>query len=187
MNREEQQLLDRQNRVFGVLDVATKPAQWLIGGFEVLLALVAGALFLICAPIYYFVEYGAGAVTGNMVYWSILTCFAIVLLYQKPRYTTYTSLGSLLFIGLWINTHHKLIVGPNVYLVRDHAAEMAHLPSPEVLFFCIVAFGYFLLFWGWFKERIKERQSEQNMRRRCGVSNCVDKRVREVNQLPLPD
>jgi hypothetical protein len=99
MNREEQELLDRQNRVYGVLDVATKPAQWLIGGFEVLLFGLILAGVAIGTPIYYFCT--AGTVTSAMLITSALALAAVVLFFLSPWYFVVGGLVYWFTLGWW--------------------------------------------------------------------------------------
>ncbi len=53
-DREREELLERQARVYEVLDYATKPAQWFIGGIKAVVLLLVFAGVSIIGPIYYY-------------------------------------------------------------------------------------------------------------------------------------
>jgi hypothetical protein len=58
-DQERDALLSSQARVFGVLDVITKPVQWFIGGVKVFFLLLVAAGVCIGVPIYGYFQSGS--------------------------------------------------------------------------------------------------------------------------------
>jgi hypothetical protein len=96
-DREHGELLERQARVFGVLDVITKPVQWLIGGAKVVFLLLVAAVVCIGVPIYGYLHGGS----FNLVQFA-LGCWIlgfVVMFFGAPWYTLFT--GAAIFCSLF--------------------------------------------------------------------------------------
>jgi len=110
MNKE--QLHERQNRVYGVLDVATKPAQWLIGGVQLVILLFIVADVCIVVPIYYFLHGGTFSSFQFAVGCWILGF--LVMLFGAPWYTSFW--GAVIFCSLFWWDINKSDASGNVFL-----------------------------------------------------------------------
>jgi len=88
---------EQQDRVYGVLDVVTKPVQWLIGGVKMLFLLLIVAGVCIVAPIYYFLHGG-----GFASFEFELGCWVLgflIMLFGAPAYTFIW--GAVIFCSLF--------------------------------------------------------------------------------------
>jgi hypothetical protein len=132
MNREEQQLLDRQNRVFGALDIATKPIQFAADMFIAALLFIAGALALICLPFYLLFTGGFAAVTSVSMLWSLIALFTVILLFLSPAYASWGLLGSVISWACWgYYTHNHIVHEP--YFMSSADEQSYHKFMPTVL------------------------------------------------------
>src|SRR5512140_721682 len=104
MTPEDRDLLaERQSRVYEVLDIATKPAQWFLGGLKLLLLGVIIVAVLVGTPFYYW--FTGGTVTGDMVLNAVLALSTLVLFCMCPWYVV---VGGVLFwgtFGFWLDAH----------------------------------------------------------------------------------
>ncbi len=145
MNREEQQLLERQNRVYGVLDVATKPAQWFLGGLQLLLFGLVLAGMAIGTPIYYFCT--GGTVTLAMLTTAGLSLAAVILFFLSPWYFVFGGIVYWMGLGFWGESHDP-----------DHI--IIHSLMPPVVVF--LALGYAIVIVRKVGERAAKRRAEQD-------------------------
>ena len=74
-----------QERVYGVLDIITKPIQWFIGGLQVLGFLLLVAVVAIVTPVYHLVTTGAASSTEIEV--ALFVLGLIILFFAAPWYT----------------------------------------------------------------------------------------------------
>jgi hypothetical protein len=76
---------EQQARVYGVLDIITKPLQWFIGGLKVLGFLVLVAVVAIFTPVYHLVTTGAASPMEIEI--AVFVIGAIILFFTAPWYT----------------------------------------------------------------------------------------------------
>jgi hypothetical protein len=101
--QDEERLLRRQDNVYELLDVATKPAQWFLGGLKLLLLAVIIVAVLVGTPFYYW--FTGGTVTADMVLNAVLALSTLVLFFLCPWYVV---VGGVLFwvsFGFWLDAH----------------------------------------------------------------------------------
>jgi hypothetical protein len=111
-DREKEQLLERQARVYEVADFATKPAQWVIGGLKLLFLLVVAAGVCIGAPIYAYLhggyfswfQFGVGCWILGLV----------VMFFGAPWYTLFW--GAVIFVSLFWWDINKDEASGNLFL-----------------------------------------------------------------------
>lgn len=96
-DREREQLLERQARVYEVADFATKPAQWFIGGIKAVFLLLVFAGVCIIGPIYYFLHGGSFSSFQFGVGCWILGL--LVMFFGAPWYTLFW--GAVIFCSLY--------------------------------------------------------------------------------------
>jgi hypothetical protein len=107
-----------------VLDIATKPAQWFLGGLEVLFLLV---LALGGAVVYPFYLLFSGHSLADWQVWLAITALALlILLVLSPGYVLGCGLISLIAFGCWLASHDNL---PH----DQYEAFIQSLPSPVLL------------------------------------------------------
>jgi hypothetical protein len=126
----EREMLEQQYRVGKVLDIATKPAQWLIGGFEVLLLALIAVGIAVGTPIYYL--FTGLPVTVSEVVLAITAVALLVLLFLSPAYVIGggTLFGFVFGEWLWYHPHQTTFQSPLLVLIA------------------FTAFGYFLILLG---------------------------------------
>ena len=81
---EQEELIRHQNNVYKVLDVATKPAQWFLGGLQVLFLGLFAAGAAIVIPIY--LVFTGHAVSDAQLWLAVFALAAIVLFFLCPWY-----------------------------------------------------------------------------------------------------
>jgi hypothetical protein len=74
-----------QERVYGVLDIVTKPLQWFIGGLKVLGVLLLAALVAIFTPVYHLVTTGTASAIEIEI--AIFVIGLLILFFSAPWYT----------------------------------------------------------------------------------------------------
>lgn len=102
-DHERDELLERQARVYELLDVATKPEQWLLGGLKLLLLAVIVVAVFVGTPIYYLCT--GGTVTYDMVANAVTALATLILFFLCPYYVV---CGGTLFwggLGWWLFDH----------------------------------------------------------------------------------
>jgi hypothetical protein len=104
-DREREQLLDRQARVYEVLNVATKPAQWFLGGLKLFLFAIIIVIVLVATPFYLLFTHQT--VTGGDLLAALNAVAALVLFILCPYYVVLG--GPLYFVttAWWLETYHE--------------------------------------------------------------------------------
>jgi hypothetical protein len=177
MNHEEQRLFEQQQRVFGALDIATKPIQFAADMFVGALLFLAGALALICLPFYLLFTGGFAAVTSVSALWSLLALFTVILLFLSPAYAGFGLLGSVASWACWgLYVHNHMNHEP--YFMSAADEQSYHQFMPKVMTYAqwcnhtgepglrelawvltfFLCLGYFLYFVRRVKEQKRKRQ-----------------------------
>jgi hypothetical protein len=96
-DQEQDALLNSEARVFGVLDVITKPVQWLIGGVKVVFLLLVAAGVCIGVPVYGYLHGGSfSSFQFGLGCWIL---GFIVMLFGAPWYSLFA--GAAIFCSLF--------------------------------------------------------------------------------------
>jgi hypothetical protein len=74
-----------QERVYGVLDILTKPVQWFVGGLKVLGFLLLAAVIAIVTPVYHLVTTGTASATEIEI--ALFVIGLLILFFAAPWYT----------------------------------------------------------------------------------------------------
>ncbi len=80
-----------QERVYGVLDIVTKPIQWFIGGLQVLGFFLLVAVVAIVTPVYHFLTTGTASSTQIGV--ALFVLGLVILFFTAPWYTVLGSIS----------------------------------------------------------------------------------------------
>jgi hypothetical protein len=94
---DEERLRERQGRVYEVLDVATKPAQLVIGGLQFLFLLLVIAVACIVAPIYAYLH--GGVFSAFQFAAGCWVLGFLIMFFGAPGYTVFW--GAVIFISLF--------------------------------------------------------------------------------------
>jgi len=96
-DQERDALLNPQARVFGVLDIITKPVQWLIGGVKVVFLLLVAAVMCIGVPIYGYLH--GGSLSSFQFALGCWILGLVVMFFGAPWYSLFA--GAAIFCSLF--------------------------------------------------------------------------------------
>ena len=105
-----------QERVYGVLDIVTKPIQWFIGGFKVLGFLLLAAAFAIVTPVYHLVTTGTASALEIEI--AIFVIGLLILFFNAPWYTVIGGIA-LFATALFYSAFNPDAPAPSYELVRN--------------------------------------------------------------------
>ena len=189
-----------QQRVFGALDIITKPVQIAADVVVGVLLLLAAILALLCYPFYLLFTGGLAAVSGDAVLTWLIVLFTVILFFKAPFYTVLGSIGVGVSWALWIGYAHRHMphgdstgLTEKAWCQRLGAGEIG-LGHLAVMMICFLCLGYllFVCLPHQQRERERERAAERGWGCLCGISYRIEdpelaEEVRKVKPLPLPD
>jgi hypothetical protein len=107
---------EEQARVYGVLDILTKPLQWFIGGLKVLGFLLLVAVVAIVTPVYHLVTTGTASSTEIEI--ALFVLGVVILFFAAPWYTVIGGIAllAMLFLYFAINPDTS---APSYEMVRN--------------------------------------------------------------------
>jgi hypothetical protein len=164
---EQEKLAERQASVFGVLDIVTKPIQWLLGGIKLVALLLLLALVAISTPIYHYIC-GHG-VSSKEIEIALLVLRWLVLLIAAPEYKAWGA------ITLFATLYFYFLFFPN-----------GPRPSYEQLALVLLAFQIVGYLWvgvrlfNW--QRDRQRQQKWKKEREAAKQEEIRKAQREFRE-----
>lgn len=105
-----------EERVYGVLDIITKPLQWFIGGLKVLGFLLLLAVVAIVTPVYHLVTTGTASAMEIEI--AIFVIGLLVLFFTAPWYTVLGGIA-LLATAFFYSAFNPDSAAPSYELVRN--------------------------------------------------------------------
>lgn len=191
-----------QQRVFGALDIITKPVQIAADVVVGVLLLLAAVLALLCYPFY--LLFTGAAVSGDAVLTWLIVLFTVILFCKAPFYTVLGSIGVGVSWALWIGYAHRHMPHGGSTGLTDEAwhqrlgAGEVGLGHLAVMMICFLCLGYLLFVFLPYQQRKWEVESaaKQAAKRGWGCLYGTSYRiedpelaeeVRKVKPLPLPD